>query len=87
MLGAAGSIASRLTGAREMRSLRGVRARSDLARQRLHRPRPLPIPPGVLVIEVPPDFVHAILPLGSFYPILAETALELAEIDDFVTQT
>lgn len=58
----------------------------DLARHRMLYARPLPTLPDILVIDVPPVFAHPSLPLGRFYPILAETEEELAEVETFLNE-
>jgi hypothetical protein len=58
----------------------------DLARSRVVYQRPLPTLPDIMVIDVPAAFGHPSLPLGRFYPILMETAEELAEVRAFLSQ-
>lgn len=39
-----------------------------------------------MVIDVPAAFAHPSLPLGRFYPIIAETEAELAEVERFIAE-
>jgi len=59
----------------------------DLARRRILYPRPLPTLPDILVIDVPPRFAHASLPLGRFYPILIETEAELLDVEAYLARS
>ncbi|MBA4090106.1 MAG: hypothetical protein C0494_05870 [Sphingobium sp.] len=44
----------------------------------------VPTLPDIVVIDVPPDFAAPSLPLGRYYPIIVETALERLELEHFL---
>lgn len=76
-----------MTGGQGMRCCVAMYALTDdLARRRVLYSRPLPTLPDVLVIDVPPPFAHASLPLARFYPILVENEQELGEVEAFLTE-
>lgn len=61
-----------------------MRLADGLARRRLRYPRPLPTLPDLLVIDVPPVFAAAALPLGRYYPVIIETEAEWREWEAFI---
>jgi hypothetical protein len=58
----------------------------DLACRRTVYSRPLPTLPDIVVIDIPLRFRHTSLPLGRYYPILVETAEELAELEEYLAR-
>lgn len=64
-----------------------MRLTDDLAASRQLYLRSLPTLPDIMLIDVPAKFAAADLPLGRTYPVILETAGELAEMEAFLAAT
>lgn len=63
-----------------------MRLTDHLAATRCLYPRPAGLMPDILLIDVPACFGGPTLPLGRYYPIILETADELAELGSFLAK-
>ena len=61
-----------------------MRLVDDLAARRILYGRPLATLPDVLLIDIPPAYAAASLPLGRYYPVILETDAEYAEMAAFL---
>jgi hypothetical protein len=61
-----------------------IRLSKSMVRRRTLYTRPLATLPDVVMLEIAPPFAGPSLPLGRYYPIIAETDEERTELDAFL---